>query len=101
MSDIDAPAGQAGGPNSVPASELPEKLRVHAWAKRLFVTSRKVLDTLAAIGAPARGAQSSIDRESATRVADTLGLAIAAEDPENGSSEALDEQSGNAADRGV
>ncbi|HTK63813.1 MAG TPA: translation initiation factor IF-2 N-terminal domain-containing protein [Pseudonocardia sp.] len=84
MSDIDVPAGQAGGPNSVPASaELPEKLRVHALAKRLSVTSRKVLDTLAALGAPARGAQSSIDRESATRVADTLGLAIAADDAED------------------
>jgi ribonuclease E len=99
MSDIDAPAGQAGGPNSVSASaDLPEKLRVHALAKRLSVTSRKVLDTLAALGSPARGAQSSIDRDSATRVADTLGLVIAADDPENGSSEAIDEPSNGAAD---
>ncbi len=79
MSDIDEPAGQPGGPSPVPASaELPTKLRVHALAKRISVTSRRVLDTLAELGAPAKGAQSSIDRETALRVVDSLGVPLEA-----------------------
>ena len=75
MSDIDVPAGQAGGHRLVPVTaELPEKLRVHALAKLISVTSRRVLDTLAELGAPARGAQSSVDRETALRVIDSLNV---------------------------
>ncbi len=81
MSDIDVPAGQAGGPSPVPAApELPDKLRVHALAKLLSVTSRRVLDTLVELGSPARGAQSSIDREAATKVADSLGVELTADE---------------------
>jgi ribonuclease E len=77
MSDIDVPAGQTGGPSTVSASaELPEKLRVHALAKRLSVTSRRVLDTLIELGSPARGPQSSVDRDAAARVADSLGVQL-------------------------
>ncbi|MGQ0483108.1 MAG: translation initiation factor IF-2 N-terminal domain-containing protein [Pseudonocardia sp.] len=90
MSDIDVPAGQPGGPSPVPASaELPTKLRVHALAKRISVTSRRVLDTLAELGAPAKGAQSSIDRETALRVVDSLGVPLAA-DPDGAGSEESD-----------
>jgi ribonuclease E len=73
MSDTDVPAGQAGGLNNVSASpELPERLRVHALAKLIEVTSRQVLDALEDLGAPAKGAQSSIDRATALRVIESL-----------------------------
>jgi ribonuclease E len=81
MSDIDVPAGQPGGPSTVSEPvELPEKLRVHALARRLSVTSRRVLDALIELGAPARGPQSSIDRTSAARVAESLGVELAGAD---------------------
>ncbi|MDT7639975.1 MAG: ribonuclease, partial [Pseudonocardiales bacterium] len=73
MSDTDVPAGQAGGLSNVSASpELPERLRVHALAKLIEVTSRQVLDALDDLGAPAKGAQSSIDRATALRVIESL-----------------------------
>ena len=74
MSDIDVPAGQPGGLSNVSeAPELPERLRVHALARLIAVTSRQVLDALEELGAPAKGAQSSIDRPTALRVIESLG----------------------------
>jgi ribonuclease E len=73
MSNSDVPAGQAGGLNNVSeATELPPRLRVHALAKLMAVTSRQVLDTLAELGEPAKGVQSSIDRDIALRVIQSL-----------------------------
>ncbi|HWN35722.1 MAG TPA: Rne/Rng family ribonuclease, partial [Pseudonocardia sp.] len=73
MSDSDVPAGQAGGLSNVSeAPELPERLRVHALAKLIEVTSRQVLDALEELGAPAKGAQSSIERATALRVIESL-----------------------------
>jgi ribonuclease E len=78
MSDIDVPAGQAGGLDNVSeSSELPARLRVHALAKLIAATSRQVLDALTELGEPAKGVQSSIDRDTALRV-------IAALSPEGG-----------------
>jgi ribonuclease E len=73
MSNSDVPAGQAGGLSNVSeAPELPERLRVHALAKLIEVTSRQVLDALEDLGAPAKGAQSSIERATALRVIESL-----------------------------
>ena len=73
MSDSDVPAGQAGGLSNVSeVPELPERLRVHALAKLIEVTSRQVLDALDELGAPAKGAQSSIERATALRVIESL-----------------------------
>ncbi|HEX4249288.1 MAG TPA: Rne/Rng family ribonuclease [Pseudonocardia sp.] len=73
MSERDVPAGQAGGLSNVSeAPELPERLRVHALAKLIEVTSRQVLDALEELGAPAKGAQSSIERATALRVIESL-----------------------------
>jgi ribonuclease E len=73
MSDSDVPAGQAGGLTNVSeVAQLPARLRVHALAKLISVTSRRVLDTLVELGSPARGAQSSIDRDIAQRVVEAL-----------------------------
>ncbi len=77
MSDTKAPAGNTGGqPNTSKNGastealpELPAKVRVHALAKLLGKSSREVLDALTALGEPPRSAQSSVDRERATRVA--------------------------------
>ena len=69
MSEIDSPAGRAGGPVPVPAvDELPEKMRVHALARLLGRTSREVITALAGVGVEVRSAQSSIDRKSAEQV---------------------------------
>jgi len=74
MSDLDVPAGQSGGLSNVSeAPDLPERLRVHALARLIAVTSRQVLDALEELGAPAKGAQSSIDRPTALRVIESLG----------------------------
>jgi ribonuclease E len=73
MSNSDVPAGQAGGLDNVSeATELPLRLRVHALAKLMAVTSRQVLDTLVELGEPAKGVQSSIDRDIALRVIQSL-----------------------------
>jgi ribonuclease E len=80
MSDIDVPAGAAGGPTPVPA-ELPERLRVHALAKMITMTSRQVLDALESLGVSAKGVQSSIDRATALRVIEALGAEPAITEP--------------------
>ncbi len=73
MSNMEAPAGNPGGPVTVPAlDELPEKMRVHALAKLLGLTSREVLAALGGLGIEVKGAQSSIDRKMAEQVVTAL-----------------------------
>ena len=70
MSEISTPAGQTGGnPN---LADLPDKIRVHALAKLLERSSREVLDALTDLGEDGRSAQSSINRDVALKVAETL-----------------------------
>ncbi|MGH3829792.1 MAG: translation initiation factor IF-2 N-terminal domain-containing protein, partial [Pseudonocardiaceae bacterium] len=81
------PAGGIGGDPDAPeitasdwpdlAFSLPDKLRVHALAKLLAVSSKDVLAALAELDIVVRGAQSSIDREAALRV-----LRVLLPDPE-------------------
>ncbi|NMN99690.1 Rne/Rng family ribonuclease [Gordonia sp. TBRC 11910] len=54
------------------AEEFPAKLRVHALARALGLTSRKVLEHLAELGHAARSPQSSIDRDIANTVRDRV-----------------------------
>ncbi|MGY0497243.1 translation initiation factor IF-2 N-terminal domain-containing protein [Nocardia sp. FBN12] len=65
------------------ADQLPERIRVHALAKRLGVTSKRILAKLAELGAEARSVQSNVDRS----VAETVRDAIAAADAEPGEPE--------------
>ncbi|WP_410874984.1 translation initiation factor IF-2 N-terminal domain-containing protein [Nocardia sp. A7] len=66
------------------ADQLPERIRVHALAKRLGVTSKRILAKLAELGAEARSVQSNVDRS----VAETVRDSIAAADAESGEPEA-------------
>src|SRR5690242_11392413 len=64
MSKNDSPAGSAGGAVALPDLDaLPEKMRVHALAKLIGVTSREVLAALSGLGHEARSPQSSIERK--------------------------------------
>uniref|UniRef100_UPI002456481F translation initiation factor IF-2 N-terminal domain-containing protein n=1 Tax=Nocardia abscessus TaxID=120957 RepID=UPI002456481F len=54
------------------AEQLPERIRVHALAKLLGVTSKRVLAKLTELGADARSAQSNVDRAVAESVRDAL-----------------------------
>src|SRR5689334_25211499 len=64
MSKNDSPAGTTGGSVVLPDLDaLPEKMRVHALAKLIGVTSREVLAALTGLGHEARSAQSSIERK--------------------------------------
>ncbi len=64
MSKNDSPAGSTGGSVVLPNLDaLPEKMRVHALAKLIGVTSREVLAALSGLGHEARSAQSSIERK--------------------------------------
>jgi ribonuclease E len=73
MSNNESPAGGPGGPVTVPAlDDLPERMRVHALARRLARTSREVLAALAGLGIEVRSAQSSVERKVAEQVAAAL-----------------------------
>ncbi|MDQ3601939.1 MAG: translation initiation factor IF-2 N-terminal domain-containing protein, partial [Actinomycetota bacterium] len=82
MRNIDAPVGSAGGGTDAPdparidpariATALPARVRVHALAKLLSVSSKEVIATLADLGEAVRSAQSSIDRETALRAVQAL-----------------------------
>ena len=61
--------------------ELPERIRVHALAKLLGVTSKRLLGRLTELGADAKSPQSSVDRTVATAAATSLGVAVAAGTP--------------------
>ncbi|WP_330253215.1 ribonuclease E/G [Nocardia sp. NBC_00565] len=54
------------------AEQLPDRIRVHALAKRLGVTSKRILAKLTELGADARSAQSNVDRAVAESVRDAL-----------------------------
>ncbi|HUQ54588.1 translation initiation factor IF-2 N-terminal domain-containing protein [Lentzea sp.] len=76
MSNTEKPAGATGGQGVLAArpelADLPEKLRVHALAKLLDVSSKDVMTALADLGEVARSAQSSVSRDVALKVAETL-----------------------------
>ncbi|MEV6243959.1 translation initiation factor IF-2 N-terminal domain-containing protein [Lentzea sp. NPDC051838] len=76
MSNKEKPAGPTGGQGVVSArpelADLPDKLRVHALAKLLDVSSKDVMTALADLGEVARSAQSSVSRDVALKVAETL-----------------------------
>jgi ribonuclease E len=82
MSNNELPAGGPGGPVTVPAlDDLPERMRVHALAKRLARTSREILAALAGLGVEVRSAQSSIERKVAEQVATALAPPDASDEP--------------------
>lgn len=54
------------------AEDFPSKLRVHALARTLGLTSRQVLAHLTELGWPSRSAQSSVERSIAQAVADRV-----------------------------
>ncbi|MFD0363904.1 translation initiation factor IF-2 N-terminal domain-containing protein [Nocardia sp. GCM10030253] len=54
------------------AEQLPERIRVHALAKLLGVTSKRILAKLTELGSDARSAQSNVDRAVAETVRDSL-----------------------------
>ncbi|MGH3771507.1 MAG: translation initiation factor IF-2 N-terminal domain-containing protein, partial [Pseudonocardiaceae bacterium] len=78
MANTTTPAGPLGGRTDTPeittsdgddlALSLPDRLRVHALAKLLSVSSKVVMAVLAELGITVRSAQSSIDHETALRV---------------------------------
>ncbi|MGH3928583.1 MAG: translation initiation factor IF-2 N-terminal domain-containing protein [Pseudonocardiaceae bacterium] len=82
MANVTAPADDIGGRSGTSdpdlsretelAASLPDRLRVHALAKLLSVSSREVMATLTELGVPVRSAQSSVDRQSAVLAARTL-----------------------------
>jgi ribonuclease E len=82
MANTTTPAGSIGGRTDASeatasggadlASTLPNKLRVHALAKLLSVSSKDVLAVLAELGVAVGSAQSSIDRETALRALQVL-----------------------------
>src|SRR5690625_3110102 len=81
MLNMDTPAGDTSGPSPTPTHEdeagqatfeLPAKLRVHALAKLLEVSSREVITALESNGHSVRSAQSNITREIAQEVVRTL-----------------------------
>ncbi|WP_408639319.1 translation initiation factor IF-2 N-terminal domain-containing protein [Nocardia yamanashiensis] len=84
-------AGEAAGIGQDPtdtnpaAEQLPERIRVHALAKLLGVTSKRILAHLTEMGAQARSPQSSLDRTVAETVRDAFGprtVEAATADPE-------------------
>ncbi|MEV6713854.1 translation initiation factor IF-2 N-terminal domain-containing protein [Lentzea sp. NPDC051208] len=76
MSNKEQPAGGTGGQGVVAArpelANLPDKLRVHALAKLLDVSSKDVMTALADLGEVPKSAQSSVSRDVALKVAETL-----------------------------
>jgi ribonuclease E len=82
MANTTTPAGGIGGGTDASAttgsgdtdltSSLPDKLRVHALARLLSVSSKEVMAALAELGIAVRSAQSSIDRETASRALEVL-----------------------------
>src|SRR5215212_2250613 len=83
MSKNDSPAGSTGGSVVLPDLDaLPEKMRVHALAKLIGVTSREILAALSGLGHEARSVQSSIERKIVEQIIGALvpGAADAAAD---------------------
>jgi ribonuclease E len=92
MATTDVPAGDARGQSGASGApraatllqQLPDRLRVHALARLLGSSSKVVLAALERLGAPARGAQSGIDRDTAARVVTALLPEPAGDDPVGG-----------------
>ncbi|RZS31394.1 ribonuclease E [Herbihabitans rhizosphaerae] len=78
MSKTETPAGSTGGDTTTPTNTalagLPAKVRVHALAKLLGSSSRDVMAALTQLGEPVRSAQSSVAKEVALKVAESLGV---------------------------
>ncbi|WP_439032612.1 translation initiation factor IF-2 N-terminal domain-containing protein [Gordonia terrae] len=70
MTDNGSPADANAASES--AEEFPTKLRVHALARFLGLTSRQVLAHLASLGVQTRSPQSSVDRDLAKAVAERV-----------------------------
>ncbi|MCJ0893003.1 translation initiation factor IF-2 N-terminal domain-containing protein [Rhodococcus sp. ARC_M5] len=69
VSSADTDSVSSAQPDTI---ELPTRLRVHALAKILGVTSRQLLVTLGELGIEARSAQSSLSRDVAESVRDSV-----------------------------
>ncbi len=72
MTDNGSPADANAASTSAEDFEFPSRLRVHALARTLGLTSRQVLAHLSELGVETRSPQSSIDREVAQAVADRV-----------------------------
>jgi len=108
MANTTTPAGNIGGRpdtsmTAAPAgadlaASLPDRVRVHALAKLLSVSSKEVMAALSELGITIRSAQSSIDRETALRA-----LQVLLPDPESDAveTEPIDLQTEEVDDRGV
>ncbi|MGH3860643.1 translation initiation factor IF-2 N-terminal domain-containing protein [Actinokineospora sp.] len=83
MSDMSNPAGSTGGATTTATqaalADLPAKVRVHALAKLLEVSSKDVISALTDLGEEVRGAQSSVGRDLAIKVAEALTSDVSAE----------------------
>ncbi|MDS1112690.1 translation initiation factor IF-2 N-terminal domain-containing protein [Gordonia westfalica] len=79
MTDNGSPADANAA--SEPVEEFPSKLRVHALARFLGLTSRQVLAHLANLGVQTRSPQSSVDRELAQAVAARVRANVEADEP--------------------
>lgn len=66
-------SGQERTDTAAAAEQLPERIRVHALAKLLGTTSKRILAHLTEMGAQARSPQSSLDRTVAETVRDAFG----------------------------
>ena len=78
MADNTSPEEQ----NNEAREEFPQKLRVHALARLLGLTSKEVLAHLGELGFVARSAHSSIDRSAAERVRDRIAEAAGSDTAE-------------------
>src|SRR5918997_3375983 len=108
MANTTTPAGSIGGPTGTSmttapagaelAASLPARVRVHALAKLLSVSSKDVMAALTELGIAVRSAQSSIDRETALRA-----LQVLLPDPESDAveTEQIDLQADEVEDRGA
>jgi ribonuclease E len=108
MANTTTPAGSIGGRVSTPttttpgetelAASLPDRLRVHALAKLLAVSSKEVMAALIEVGIAIRSPQSSIDRETALRAMQVL---LPDPEPDAVETEQIDLRAGEVEDRGA
>ncbi|MGH3839549.1 MAG: translation initiation factor IF-2 N-terminal domain-containing protein, partial [Pseudonocardiaceae bacterium] len=106
MANTTTPAGSVGGrtgtsttsgPAGVElAASLPDRLRVHALAKLLSVSSKEVMAALSELGIATRSPQSSIDRETALRAVQVL---LPDPEPDAGDTDQIDLRAGEVEDR--
>ncbi|MGH3935160.1 MAG: translation initiation factor IF-2 N-terminal domain-containing protein [Pseudonocardiaceae bacterium] len=108
MANTTMPAGSIGGRTATPvpttpaeagpAASLPDRIRVHALAKLLSVSSKEVMAALTELGMAVRSAQSSLDRETALQAVQVL-----LPDPESDAveTEQIDLRAGEVEDRGA